>query len=104
RTGAHCSTSSIPPRGMTYQLAPDASELRSFGGYSGNLPHKTSPALLAVLSSTSESGPLAARLYAKALAQPSNDLSDGNDGFAAFEMLFAAAPPDDSAVSTLPLS
>ena len=91
------------PRWATYQMSPGFTDLRSFGGYSGNVPHKTSPALLAVQSSTTADGPLAARLYASTLAEPSNDLSDGTRGFTAFEMLYA----DTSAtadVSKLPLS
>jgi hypothetical protein len=91
------------PRWLTYQMAPDYSQLVSFGGYSGNLPHKTSPALLAVLSSMTKEGALAARLYTSGLVAPVNDFSDGTRGFTAFEMIFAStgqlANPD-----ALPLS
>jgi hypothetical protein len=78
------------PRWLTYQMAPDYSQLVSFGGYSGNLPHKTSPSLLAVLSSTTKEGALAARLYTSGLAAPTNDFSDGTRGLTAFEMIFAS--------------
>jgi hypothetical protein len=84
-------------------MSPDFRELRSYGGYSGNLPHKTSPGLLAVLSSTTGAGPYAARLYTSALAQPNNDLSDGSGGFTVYEMLYADTSKTGD-VSQLPLS
>ena len=90
------------PRSLTYQTAPDFSETRSFGGYSGNYPHKTSPALLAVLSTTTSDGAYATRLYRSMNANPNNDFADlAADTF--YEMIFAstAAAAD---VSSLPLS
>src|SRR5262249_21375163 len=73
------------PLWMSYQMTPDFAVLTSFGGYSGSVPDKTSPALLAVLSSTTSQGGLAARLYTSAMAAPENDLFDGTRGFTAFE-------------------
>ncbi len=90
------------PRSLTYMAAPDFSETRSFGGYSGNYAHKTSPALLAVLSSTTADGPYAARLYTAMNGNPNNDFADiGADTF--YEMIFADTTRSGD-VTALPLS
>jgi hypothetical protein len=90
-------------RSLTYQMSPGFSELRSYGGYSGSVPHKTSPALLAVLSSLTEDGALAARLFDGCNALPENDFQDTTEGFTVFEMLFGEAG-SMAEVSALPLS
>ena len=90
------------PRSLLYQTAPDFSETRSYGGYSGNYPHKTSPAALATLSSTTVDGAFASLIYHSMNANPDNDFADvPSDRF--YEMVFAAAParPD---LNALPLS
>ncbi len=74
-------------RGLTYQVTPDFSQTISFGGYAGNLPHKTSPALLAVLSGATGESAAASRLYQKMLANSKNDWSESR-GNTMYEMIF----------------
>ena len=77
------------PISMTYMIAPDFSQTRSYGGYSGNYANKTSPSFLAVLSTTTSNGAFAARLYEAMNANPNNDFADvPSDTF--YEMIFAA--------------
>ena len=90
------------PRSLTYQVAPDFSETRSYGGYSGNYANKTSPAALAVLSSTTSDGAFASRIYRSMNANPNNDFADvPSDTF--YEMIFAATGAGAD-VNTLALS
>ena len=77
-------------RSLTYQVSPEFSETRSFGGYSGDYPSRTSPALLAVLSTTTRDGALASRLYRSMDANPENDFADSG-GFSFYEMIFGDA-------------
>lgn len=92
------------PRSLTYQVSPDFSETRSFGGYSGNYAHRTSPSTLAVLATTTRDGAFANRLYTLMNANPENDFADvSSDTF--YEMIFASpagVPIADAA--SLPLS
>lgn len=89
-------------RSLTYHVAPDFSETRSFGGYSGNYPNKTSPALLAVLSTTTTDGAYAYRIYTAMNANPNNDFADvPGDTF--YELIFASSGATAD-VSSLPLS
>jgi hypothetical protein len=90
------------PRSLTYMVAPDFSETRSYGGYSGNYPNKTSPALLAVLSSTTTDGPYASRLYTSMNANPNNDFAD-IPADRVYEMIFAKLSPIGDPIA-LPLS
>jgi hypothetical protein len=90
------------PTWMTYAMSPDFAKLFPFGTYSGNFPDRLSPNLLAVLSSTTAGGSLAARIYTGALAAPTNDVVAA-PGETAYEAIFA----DTSVVadvSSLPLS
>lgn len=89
-------------RGLTYQVSPDFSEIRPFGGYSGDYPHRTSPATLAVLSSTTTDGDYASRLYTSMNANPDNDFRDSG-GARFYEMIFAATASAGN-VGGLPLS
>lgn len=89
-------------RSLTYQITPDFSQTLPFGGYSGNLAHKTSPALLAVLSGTTPDGAAASRLYQNMLANPDNDWSESR-GNTVYEMIFGNLPPTLN-VSGWPLS
>jgi hypothetical protein len=73
---------------LTYQMSPDFDVLFSFGGYSGSVPDKTSPALLAVLSSGTRAAGLAQRLYTNVVSNPNSDAFDGTRGFTAFEMIY----------------
>ncbi len=93
------------PSWLTYQMSPDFKNLISFGGYSGSVPHKTSPALLTILTDAAPpaQAALAARLYRSALATPENDLFDGSRGFTFWEMLFFSEAPSGD-VASLPLS
>ncbi len=75
------------PRTLTYQTSPDMSGTISFGGYSGNLPHKTSPALLAILSGTATDGAAAARLYNAMYENKDNDWSEAR-GNTMYEIIF----------------
>lgn len=75
-------------RSFTYQMSPDFSELRSFGGYSGSVPHKTSPSLLAVLSANSADAAFASRLYNQANRRANNDFFDGTGGDTVYEIIF----------------
>src|SRR5262249_10151821 len=88
------------PAWLTYNMSPDFANLFSFGGYSGNLAHKTSPGLLSVLSTSTVNGALAARLYTSGLAAPTNDFSEGSS---IFEMLFSG-PSATAEVARAPLS
>ena len=82
------------PRSLTFMASPDFSETRSFGGYSGNYPHRTSPATLAVLSTTTTDGAYAGRLYISMNANPNNDFTDiSADTF--YEMIFAGGGAAD---------
>ncbi|MEI6395015.1 MAG: hypothetical protein WCT12_28395, partial [Verrucomicrobiota bacterium] len=82
--------------------APDFSQTRSYGGYSGNYPNRTSPAMLAVLSTTTVDGVYAAYLYAAMNANSDNDFSDvSGDTF--YEMIFATNAPSPN-LAALPLS
>jgi hypothetical protein len=90
------------PRSLTYMVSPDFAETRSYGGYSGDYPHRTSPSMLAVLSSTTTDGPFATRLYTSMTANPNNDFVDGA-GSRFYEMIFARLSPAGD-VSALPLS
>lgn len=89
-------------RGLTYQVSPDFSEIRPFGGYSGDYPHRTSPATLAVLSSTTSDADYASRLYTSMNANPDNDFRDSG-GSRFYEMIFAATAGAGN-VDGLPLS
>jgi hypothetical protein len=90
------------PRSLTYMVAPDFSEMRPYGGYSGDYPHRTSPATLAVLSSTTTDGAFASRLFTAMNANPDNDFNDsGGDRF--YEMIFADTTKNPN-VAPLPLS
>ena len=89
------------PLSMTYQMAPDFSETRSYGGYSGDYPSRTSASMLAVMSTTTNSR-YAQRLYLEA-TKNAGDLTDiPGDSF--YDMIFAPAAPPSVDVSTLPLS
>ena len=89
------------PLSMTYQMAPDFSETRSYGGYSGDYPSRTSASMLAVMSTTTNSR-YAQRLYAQATAN-ALDLTDiPGDSF--YDMIFAPTAPQSVDVTTLPLS
>ncbi|MGZ7042459.1 MAG: hypothetical protein ACXVH7_11770, partial [Thermoanaerobaculia bacterium] len=90
------------PKSMTYQIAPDFTQTRSYGGYSGDYPSRTSTAMLAVLSATTTDS-LAQRLYASANAQPDNDFTDV-PGDAFYDMIFAPTTTVTTDVSALPLS
>jgi hypothetical protein len=75
-------------RSYAFMVAPDFSQTWSYGGYSGNYAHKTSPAMLAVLSSTTADGDYAAAVRASMLANPDNDVTDlPADAF--YEEIFA---------------
>jgi hypothetical protein len=90
------------PRSLTYMVSPDFGEMRSYGGYSGNYPDRTSPATLAVLTVTTADGPFAGRLYTSMNANPNNDFTDiPADTF--YEMIFADITKNAD-VSALPLS
>ncbi|HEY8132474.1 MAG TPA: hypothetical protein VII12_11350 [Thermoanaerobaculia bacterium] len=90
------------PRSLTYMVSPDFGETRSYGGYSGDYPNRTSPAMLAVMSSTTTDGPLATRLYTAMNANPDNDFTD-IPADRVYEMIFARLSPVAD-VSPLPLS
>ncbi len=90
-------------RSLTYMVTPDFSQTLSFGAYSGNLPHKSSPSLLAVLSTTTADGALAAHLYNGLNANPNNDFGDSSRGDTAYEMIFGDMTQTPS-VAALPLS
>jgi len=79
------------PTSLMLMTAPDLSQTFSFGGYSGDYPHRTSPSSLAVLSQNSV---IAGYLYQGMNANPDNDFTDiGADTF--YEMIFAkpSGPP-----------
>lgn len=79
------------PLSLFHMVSSDSTQMFSFGGYSGNYPDRTSPATLAVLSSTSPIGWL---LYQSMNAAPTNDFTDiPADTF--YEMIFAtpSTPP-----------
>jgi hypothetical protein len=90
-------------RSMTYQMSPDFSDLRPYGGYSGAMPHKTEPHLLAVLSTLTSDGALAARLFNNAGANPNNDFQLGVESKTFYEMIFGDMTKTAD-VSTMPLS
>jgi len=77
------------PISLWFQVAPDYSETRPYGGYSGDYPHRTSPAALAALSSATGSalGFFAHSIYVQMNANPHNDFADlPSDRF--YEMIF----------------
>ncbi len=80
------------PHSLTFQVAPDFSETRPYGGYSGDYPHRTSPSTLAVLSATSGYGFFAHGIYTSMLAAPSNDFAD-TPGDTFYEMIFDTTSP-----------
>jgi len=92
------------PRSLLYQVAPDFSETRSYGGYSGNYPHKTSPAMLATLSTTTQDNGYADYLYRSMNANPNNDFVDATAGATFYEMIFASRTAIAPDLSALPLS
>ncbi|HEX7420754.1 MAG TPA: hypothetical protein VF505_12765, partial [Thermoanaerobaculia bacterium] len=75
------------PLSFMLQVAPDFSETRSYGGYSGDYPSRTSPAALAVLSTTTTYGFFAHTIYTSMNANPNNDFTDG-PGDTFYEMIF----------------
>jgi len=78
-------------RSLEFMVAPDSSEMRPYGGYSGNYPHRTSPATLAVLSTTAGFGAFAGQIYREMNANPNNDFTDlPADTF--YEMIFSSSP------------
>lgn len=91
------------PTWLTYAMTPDHRMTVPFGAAVGPTAHRTSPALLAVLSSTTADGPLASHLYRTTLATPGNDLRDPSPGFTTWELLFAdgSESPD---IGSLPLA
>ena len=91
------------PLSMTYQIAPNFSETRSYGGYSGDYPSRTSAAMLAVLSTTTTNAAYAQRLYASTNANPDNDFTD-IPGDAFYDMIFAPTTQTAVDVGALPLS
>ncbi len=77
------------PRSLWLQTAPDFSQTRSYGGYSGNYADRTSPSTLAVLSGALSNGYsfLAQAIYESMNANPNNDFTDlPSDTF--YEMIF----------------
>jgi hypothetical protein len=93
------------PRGMLYMTAPDYSQTRSYGAFTSDYDHKTSPSMLAVLSTTTTQGAFASLIYSNMNANPTQDFgaeqNHSSDAF--YEMIFAtnATPP---ALGALPLS
>ncbi len=84
---------------LRYHVSPDFAETRSFGGYSGNYPDRTSPASLAVLSTLNG---FANVIYGSMNAVPENDFADvPGDTF--YEMIFQTAPTT-ALLPQLPLS
>ncbi|HEX3110716.1 MAG TPA: hypothetical protein VHU41_16585 [Thermoanaerobaculia bacterium] len=76
------------PLSLSLQVAPDYSETRPYGGYSGDYPHRTSPATLAALSGSSGViGFFAHSIYVKMNAKPHNDFAD-QPGDRFYEMNF----------------
>ena len=84
------------PISLWFQVAPDYSETRPYGGYSGNYPHRTSPAALAALSSSTGSalGFFSHSIYVQMNANPNNDFAD-QPGDRFYEMIFdeQGSPP-----------
>jgi hypothetical protein len=73
------------PTSLLFMAAPDLTQTFSFGGYSGDYPHRTSPSSLAVLSQQSA---ITGYLYQSMSANPNNDFTDiGADTF--YDMIFA---------------
>jgi hypothetical protein len=89
------------PLWLTYAMSPDFAKLFSFGTYSGNVPDKLSPSLLAVLTGA-PSGSLATRIYTGALAAPLNDIVNLPEQ-TVYEMIFSQTGRVAD-VSSLPLS
>lgn len=77
------------PISLWFQAAPDYSETRSYGGYSGDYPHRTSPAALAALASSTGNalGFFAHANYVQMNANPNNDFAD-QPGDRFYEMIF----------------
>lgn len=90
-------------RSMTYQMSPDFTDLRPYGGYSGAMPHKTEPHLLAILSTLTSDGALASRLFNNAGANPNNDFQIGVESKTFYEMIFGDMTKTAD-VSAMPLS
>jgi hypothetical protein len=88
---------------MRYQITADNTQMLPFGGFSGLSPHKTSPALLAMLTSTTDAGAHAGTLYNQVQATPKNDFFDASDGDTALELLFGDVTLNAD-TSGLPLS
>jgi hypothetical protein len=89
-----------------YAMTADHTQMLPFGGFSGIMPHKTSPALLAMLTDSTRTGAHAAALYSQALATANNDLVDAAEGDTSYELIFGdavapAAPVDGMALSCL---
>jgi hypothetical protein len=78
----------VQPLGLTfrYAITNDYTTMVPFGGFSGLLPHKTSPALLAMLTGSTAAGDHAATLYNLAQAVK-NDFGDPSDGDTVYELL-----------------
>ncbi len=89
-------------RSFTYQVTPDMAMTVPFGDYSGDLPHKTTASLLAVLSSTTSDGPLATRLYNAMVGNPASDVTQDRGG-TFYEMIFGNTTQSAS-LSGMPLS
>ena len=90
-------------RNYRYQITADGAEMLPFGGFSGISPHKTSPSLLAILSSTTSDGAFASGLFNLLQANLNNDFFDASSGQTAYEMLFGDSTKNPD-VSMLPLS
>lgn len=91
------------PRSLLLQVAPDSSEMRSYGGYSGDYPSRTSPAALAALSASTNLGSFAHIIYVAMNANPGNDFRD-QPGDTFYEMIFdrgGAPPPVALSLSTM---
>jgi hypothetical protein len=95
----------VQPIGLVsrYQITGDYTQMLPFGGFSGLMPHKTSPALLAMLTPTTAGGTHAGTLYNQIAATPKNDFFDSSDGDTAFELLFGDVSAN-AAVTDLPLA
>jgi hypothetical protein len=80
----------VQPLGLLarYQITSDYTEMLPFGGFSGLVAHKTSPALLAMLTPSTDTGVHAATLYSRAAAVTNNDFFDSSEGDVVFELIF----------------
>jgi hypothetical protein len=76
------------PMSWRFQVAPDYSETRPYGGYSGDYPHRTSPATLAAIAGTTGAlGYFAHSIYLQMNANLNNDFAD-QPGDRFYEMIF----------------